>query len=536
MSIAAFRLERGIDIASVEYLLGSRTLFGTISTPFRLRILHYALPLLVTLWVFSPLGGQASLRVISSSPVYTNTTIDIAYLESLSPNRMGGGAGSSDGATYGPSIDAIFINALIGPKTSKDAPQDIYGNLKIPLLEDFAVQSRQADADGWYLTDIGHPLNYSALVGLPTTGIAKTGKTFLSIESSYLYPECSLSLQPIDSWDVYGAFRLENCNNGGGYMAIDLDLDKGPNDYSARHPLTEIKPRRLMFSSAGSGSGQDSMSETKATCTLTTTYVETRFICDGGTCKSTRTRKSRLAHSTTAVTFLDGLQADNHEGTGTTDTAFCSMFINATGEVHPADGSPIERYFVDTNAPFSRPDSSAAVIATIGDRAFSQRLGQLLNTYWLAMVAPFSMTGNFSALDESLAFGMDNIGLGMARHTTAQVETMEQQLLCNTVWVTVLLVGSIVMFVAGVVTTALNLIRKGPEVLDSFTSMMRDSPYAQEWTGPSTEDGFDKARRLQKTRVILGDVRPMEIIGHVALATEIGGSENQRLTSDRMYS
>jgi hypothetical protein len=39
-SLAAWRLECGVEVAAVEYLAGSRTIFGTISTPFRLKLLH----------------------------------------------------------------------------------------------------------------------------------------------------------------------------------------------------------------------------------------------------------------------------------------------------------------------------------------------------------------------------------------------------------------------------------------------------------------------------------------------------------------
>jgi hypothetical protein len=89
-SIATWKLERVVDVASVEYLQGSRTVFGVISTPLRLRFLHYALPLLLSLWVLSPLGGQASLRVVAPGLVYSNETTTVAYLESLSPYWLGG--------------------------------------------------------------------------------------------------------------------------------------------------------------------------------------------------------------------------------------------------------------------------------------------------------------------------------------------------------------------------------------------------------------------------------------------------------------
>jgi hypothetical protein len=90
-SLAAWRLECGVEVAAVEYLAGSRTVFGTISTPFRLKLLHRTLPVLLVLWSLSPLGGQASLRVVYPGPM--NYTVPISYTNSLTPSeKIRGGA------------------------------------------------------------------------------------------------------------------------------------------------------------------------------------------------------------------------------------------------------------------------------------------------------------------------------------------------------------------------------------------------------------------------------------------------------------
>jgi hypothetical protein len=176
-------------------------------------------------------------------------------------------------------------------------------------------------------------------------------------------------------------------------------------------------------------------------------------------------------------------------------------------------------------------------IADLGDIVFSQRFAQLLNTYWLAIAAPFSVTGNFTA-QNNVSLALEKGGSGLARNTTAQLQTVETVLVCHTVWLVVLLIGSLVMLLAGIATTTLNLKRKGPEILDSFASMLRDSPHVHVETGPSTEDGSDKVRRLQKSRVMLGDVCPLGTTGFVALATQTNGDgidHVQRLRGDRVY-
>lgn len=73
--------------------MGSRTVFGVVCTPFRLRILHLCVPFLFILWSFLPLGSQASLRVVSSGPLRTNTTVEISYLNASSPFKANGASG-----------------------------------------------------------------------------------------------------------------------------------------------------------------------------------------------------------------------------------------------------------------------------------------------------------------------------------------------------------------------------------------------------------------------------------------------------------
>jgi hypothetical protein len=120
-------------------------------------------------------------------------------------------------------------------------------------------------------------------------------------------------------------------------------------------------------------------------------------------------------------------------------------------------------------------------------------------------------------------------------NTTAQLQTKETLLAYNAAWVIVLLVGSLVMLIAGIATMALNLVRRGPEILDSLTGMLRDNPYVHVDIGPSTEDASSQVRGLRKTSVMLGDVMPKEMTGHVALGTQHDGESVQRLRADRLY-
>jgi hypothetical protein len=127
----------------------------------------------------------------------------------------------------------VFVGALIAPRTTKDAYQDIYGNPKIPLSESVKIQSSPADACDWFTTKTNVFLIHSSLTGLPTVGISEERKTYLAIESSYLYPTCTLSDAEIDK--AWIRLKEENRHNDGGYMAIDLNFGDELRDGCANH-------------------------------------------------------------------------------------------------------------------------------------------------------------------------------------------------------------------------------------------------------------------------------------------------------------
>jgi hypothetical protein len=523
-AFTAWRLERGVEVAAVEYIIGSRTVFGVISTPFRLRLLHYILPILLVLWALSPLGGQASLRVVSLHGSNTTRAVDVFYLDSLTPNE------SDTISIFGDLMKAVFISALVAPLATKTAYQDLFGNLKVPLLEDFDATSRFRDEDGWYSTESEHALPYSSLIGLSTAGIPADGRTLLNIETSYLYFDCLLTRQDYDfdksnpdkypilhqnfTWDRWGD---GNCNNGDGNgMALALGVDPERN---ASDPSTG--PRKILFGSRG-----DEAAST-AECSVTTTYTEVSYGCNGKACLPVAIRRSRVPQGPTTTTWFDA-------GSGNTPTweaAFCSGFINATelGTINPYHSSVLTRFLMDPDNPFADP-GVRPTFANLTNDVFSRRFTQLLNTYLLAHTSPVSVSGDFTGLLSGAGEGN-----GYISNTTAEQQTTENVLGYDPRWLVVLIASSFVMLAAGIATVILNLMRRGPEILDSFTSMLRENPYVHEEIGLSTEDASEKVRRLRKTRVMLGDVRPLEATGYVAVTTRTGGDGVQPLRSRRLY-
>jgi hypothetical protein len=60
---------------------------------------------------------------------------------------------------------------------------------------------------------------------------------------------------------------------------------------------------------------------------------------------------------------------------------------------------------------------------------------------------------------------------------------------------------------------------RSPLVIDFFVNNLRHNPYAEIGEHKSTEDEADMARRLKHTTVQIEDVRPVEGVGMIAIAT-----------------
>ena len=158
-------------------------------------------------------------------------------------------------------------------------------------------------------------------------------------------------------------------------------------------------------------------------------------------------------------------------------------------------------------------------------------MSQLINTYWVSSIAPYAITGSFNgSMNSSLpqdGYNTDS--------TIGQTTLQSTVLRCDGAWFVVLLVASLVMVSASIISAVLNLCRKGPDMLGSFSMSLRDSPYVGFPRGSSLEVSTDMSRRLGKCRVRLGDVRPDEDVGYVALATMREHGSVQKPNVRRLY-
>ncbi|CAG9977310.1 unnamed protein product [Clonostachys byssicola] len=168
---ARYRLENGASLGALEQLMGSRTVGSAVATHFELRAFNMLGVLILFIWVFSPLGGQSFLRVLDIAYPPTNTSL--FYMNTLKTRLA-----------FHDDIfkDSSYASAFHLSDSGRPGPRDLWGNIKIPLLD---VDNK---SDVWH--EIDHDTaHYSAFIGLPIRNVSVGNSTFY-LESNYLQLNC----------------------------------------------------------------------------------------------------------------------------------------------------------------------------------------------------------------------------------------------------------------------------------------------------------------------------------------------------------
>ncbi|EXJ57701.1 uncharacterized protein A1O5_12491 [Cladophialophora psammophila CBS 110553] len=269
-------------------------------------------------------------------------------------------------------------------------------------------------------------------------------------------------------------------------------------------------------------------------------YVEVQIKCDGQTCRSIAARPSKNPATHTQKYNVSPLNATDWtpiNGLGQADIMYTSFFPDFTNATNPTVGcdtvfcppSAIEAYLVDPANPLLQ--TSTSKIWKLGNDLVSQRFTQLINTYWIDSIAPAAISGNFS-------LATSDVGTTSQYNTDSAIGTIttsEIVVKCDYKWLVVLLVCSIVLFILGLATVVLTAYRRGPDLLDRFSSLLRDNPYANVPHESSMENAAEQSKRLGNLMVRLGDVRPEDDVGYVAIGVLGGDHAVQKMSRRRKY-
>lgn len=189
--VAARKLERGASLESLEQLIGSRTVFSTLSTQVNLRSLNVLGLFLTLIWVLSPLGGQSALRIIDTGFESLQSDSSVLYFDTGAQSEFGklfdgSNAGADQASTIVAVLNSMYTASLLSSSSVKSSTMDLWGNVKIPYLSSYQSHpvSEWTDVPSWPTAQ------YSSLIGVPISGVENGNSSFLA-ESSYIEIQCS---------------------------------------------------------------------------------------------------------------------------------------------------------------------------------------------------------------------------------------------------------------------------------------------------------------------------------------------------------
>lgn len=531
-NFAAWRLQCGVSLGDLEQLMGSTTVGGTITVHALLRPFNGLAIGLALLWASSPLGNylipnlgrevQQAL-VLNTTIRYLDTTqASFFYNPDFIPEISAGG------------INALYQSSLISSRSAQGSKMDQWGNVKIPYYSRLNATNKMANASDWRHTpESGSPW-FSSLLGIPISGLAASGNTTFTITTTYLDLNCyNISQGPpiveggVDengsAWIFGPAVPTLNSSRPLTFFLAINRLVPGESGALGTYANTTaaVQQPALLFQSIiwdNVVNPTDPFNVSRIQCRLTQEYIDSAVSCSPGSpqyCRVTASRPSSATHPPNSITTL-GLQYQFQ--------MISQLLPIATGESSYSfvpESTATELYIDNSSLPFSI--FGRAHLYGIPKSDLEVRLGQVLNTYTLAALAPFDMAGS--------------LGSGNASVVSVKGEQRVWEIRYQVEWTlfAAYIATWLVFFAAGVAGVLLRWVVIGPDVLGYVSSLTRDTPYVRVTEGGSALAGIERAKLLRGLRLKMGDVgEGTEGVGRVAVSDEKGGGVRP-LTEERLY-
>lgn len=446
-SLATWKLQKGTTIGLVEQLMGSNTISGAFCTQISLNSFNLLGLAIILIWSLSPLGSQVSLRVISVERDHLSKTINLTAMDPFTEYH-GNAAGLS--AYYTPSR-ALFSTAMMSVGQLKRRSQDIWGNIKIPFIN----QADGNETDAWTVFSDPNNITYSSLVGIPVSSIPKDGHTTFTMSTSYLSINCPV-FEVLHQPPRFTNYTVPDAPRPNGTTNCSWAADS-----SYMLSIAVSQPCGLALNSSTRDARMlvfetfDTYGLAHVECQLQTTYVDMNVSCSGASCTTTSARPSQdpLAKSRNWTVFdLDSGWID----TGGFVKTFTHMFPNLgmSGQMNP-----MVQYLGNPDNAIT--DDNAHSIYDIGRATFEMRLTHLMNTQLLVTISPSDIAGNFTPSGEKY--------IGTTPPASSPPRPQHVMSSAAGAWLAVLLVTSFACFSVAVAGSIFRLSTLVPDVLGTLS-------------------------------------------------------------------
>jgi hypothetical protein len=539
--LALWRLERGDRLGVLDQLFGATSVFQAAMTQLHLRAYGWLGLALTALWLLSPFGGQASLRIVESGDSRNTSTTNLEYLSMFyRPEDPFSNSTVVVASDYSQSqTDAFFTSALIGSREVKYSAYDTWGNVKIPMLESINSTQFPKDKEGWtpleHLTS--HDLECSSLIGVPISGLPNADASAkFKIETSYWFVDCPVLREGRKDFELAN----QTLDGPAGFHLTSNTTQRSTFD-GQLNPF--VQPRQLKYYGTWVERGTRRHYD-YAECDITTSFVEVEVQCSRYSCTALRMRFSRVPllptfqasdqyfravqssydkpfQFSTNWTALDGLGTvlpTLDDVFGNFSQAFAGLTTDFGGA--NATGTPAEYYFLDEISPYNFNASEMVSLSTLHPQLFGIRLAQLMNTFYLAAlgseIISLGRAPSFLYLLQNRRSNLHDL-----LNTTASTVSTNV-FLCNTRWLAILLIATSFVLFAGIVGIVLAFLSQAPVLAMNASTLLRAAADSRVPAGGMAMDDDERGRLLKDVRVRLGDLAGEEGVGRIGIGVLSG--------------
>ncbi|KAH7378317.1 hypothetical protein BKA66DRAFT_571743 [Pyrenochaeta sp. MPI-SDFR-AT-0127] len=511
--LGLFKAERGTTIGDLERLIGCQSIFSTLERQVGLRGFDFLGVAILFAWLLSPLGGQASLRLLSTKPSITSYNTTVTYYP-VEEYPKGTYIRSAQIAQKNWNLFApLYVTAVQTSRQSLSLPMDLFGNVKVPdmdYLNKELVSGAAPDYDWHYITNTTK-VNYTSIFGVPVLGIPDSGNCSFNLMTHYWAVSCTNRTRLPERVLWRPTHPSDNTNltdSRASSPTFQIRVDE-KNSTDAKIKFDYLSRRN---------EDVDSAIVTSTTCLTSSLVVESRVDCCDKSCR---------VH---AIRRLDREPADIWKKEHSPLLAFRNISqwmpgadlgftqgIISTSEL-------IEHWMLNTDLDTLRPGYFVDFEIYLSNELFSSRLQTAINTFWDATIGSSARRN---------AWQPDTAVVPWNRVPVQATKYTGQLYVCNPALAVLTIAISLVLFVAANISMLLGLLTRTPDILGFVSVSARDNPYFKRHV-TSYLSGLETARALRNVRVRVGDVKSQKDVGHIAFAT-MDADGPQKLSWTRLY-
>jgi hypothetical protein len=506
----------------LEQLIGCQSFFASIERQFGLRRIDFLGVTILAAWLLSPLGGQASLRLLSTQPftVAINATVKYISIEGFQNYTL---LDYHLEEYYWSRYAPLYMTALQTSPQNFDKPTDFFGNVKIPNLNSLstAVSTTELSRD-WRSVGKDSTIAYTSLLGVPVVDVPRIGNISFQLESSYWEVKCQRLNAPV-SFPIPNENSTESANaehwlgaltTGPTLTSFDMFLHNVDNSSWINNQV------QMTFDYVSKTS---TYQFTNTTCTATFRLVESEVNCEAAACTVGRMRDLDRDISYMFDPLVDRAPSPRQNWSEFFEI-LCNYMPGADRGPHYSTitSELVEQFILDPYSVITVDAGLGAImdmswvdLTTLPTDIFSHRLQIAMNTFWDATIGLEYRVGNLTS--QNIRKGASAMS---AWNTTSAIGERYNgdQYVCNTTFAALTIAISFFLIMAGSVSVILGYITKAPDILGYVSTCARNNPYFKKRV-PSHLDGLEAARFLRDVRVIIGDVRKKDGIGYIAFAS-----------------